>query len=188
MHFLRGVAGCCAAAALAACSYVNPVAVARLATLSPFEAEPGDLAVIVALPEWAYVAPGSARFVIYSERSDTGQSLNEEFILQAKRTENGAERFAIATADLERVRAAQKTVGQWEEEAPRANSGGFSATFHPCIVSGAEPDAEDLYSVWIELDPKAAAAPLVRNAPVKTVLDQLEAGPSGSDATLCDGK
>lgn len=183
MRATRLLAAFCVATLLSACFQANPVTMARLATLSPLTADPGDLAVIMELPDWATVAPGSARLSIYSTRSDTGQSLNQEFILSATPTASGGERYAVADTDLDRLRSAQETARQWEAEAPRANSGGFSASFAACIKPGETANPDDTYSLLIEVDPDTPPLSLVKNATVRSLLQHLETDETSSIAT-----
>lgn len=163
---------------LVACSSVNPVTMLRVSQLSPLDADPAVLAIRLDLPAGINVPQGSAEIAFFSNREDTGEAIEESFVLEVQ---NGST-YRIAQADLERLRAAQATIKTWEAEAPEANTGGISVGVGACIIGdGPAPDARA--SVRVQLDDSGTFFPLISNAPLSAVLGDEELG----ELPQCEG-
>lgn len=172
--------------ALGACSYINPFSAARLSAIDPMQADPEQIAVIADLPDWAYIPEGGAYFDVTSARSDTGQSLHERFVLEETETRDGMARFTVAEADLARLRRVQKTAGLWEAEAPRANQGSFSVRAQGCARPGETADFDDTFSVLIQTATDTPPMPLMRDVPVRKLLEFIEENPAPTqEPQLC---
>jgi len=149
----------------AGCLSVNPATLAKVATLSPLTADPAVMGVEIDLPEGLVVKENTAIITFFSKRSDTGQALSEDFILEVV---NGNQ-YRFALSDLDRLRDVQSTVRGWETEAPRANSGGLSVRVGPCLVGdGPAPNARG--SLRVRLDESGNFYPLITNGPLSKVL------------------
>jgi len=152
-----------------ACASVNPVTLVKLATLSPLEADPALMAVEIDLPENLNIVEGTAIITVFSERSDTGELLKEDFILDVL----ADNRYQFAAADLDRLRQTQATAKQWETEALAANSGGFSVSLEPCII-GDGPTVDAGVNIRISFDESGTFYPLVTNGRISDVADAEE--------------
>jgi len=151
--------------ALSACTAANPVTLLKASRLSPLTADPEILGVNVELPTGVGVLPDGALISFYSERTDTGEALREAFVLQVI----GGTLYQFNPADLERLRTTQTTVRQWEDAAPRANSGGISLFIKPCVV-GDGPEDDARASVQLRLDKSGTLNPLFTNQPISEVI------------------
>jgi hypothetical protein len=149
---------------LAGCTWSDPLAVTRLARLSPTEVEFGAASVGVALPEGVGVLPGSARLFLGAERGDTGESVGST----APLAERGG-RWIVAPEEAAALRETQAAIRRWRAEAPDATRGTLSVTVGGC-VEGAGPGPDPRVSVDLALEPGAAPLPLVRGAPLSAVV------------------
>lgn len=124
--------------ALVACASVNPLTVARLATLSPLDVDPAEIQVALRLPDGAGVAPGSAQLTLSAVTEDTPRRVSGDFTL----TQSGQDitTFAIAPSDHARMRALQAEIRAMK--AAGDTTGSLSVTLAPCrIGEGPGPDA-----------------------------------------------
>lgn len=154
---------------LAACSYVSAPGLARLSALSPLEADPADIAVAIDLPSGLGTVPSSTILTLQANRTDTGESFEETFVLRTRRA-GDLDVFAVAETDLDRLRAAQREARLWEDAAPQASQGSLSVSAEFCTTGrGPAPDARS--SILIQTSPTGAFFPLVRNAPVREAAD-----------------
>ena len=151
--------------ALTACGSVNPITMARVAALSPLEADPAVMGVEIDLPEGLVLPKNGAKIRFFSERSDTGQSVSEDFVLHS----SGGTMFEFARSDLDRLRNTQTLVKAWEDAAPRENSGGITVLVSPCIV-GDGPSADARGSLRVRLDKSGRFYPLIVNGRLSEVV------------------
>ncbi|SFR31727.1 hypothetical protein SAMN04488005_0158 [Yoonia tamlensis] len=151
--------------ALCACSSIVPSTVARLSTLSPTTADPAGFAVLMTLPDGLGVQRGSARLIFSARRTDTGETLQEDVILER---DAGAQLFRIAAADYARLRAAQATARLWETQNKDATQGALSVHVAACKI-GAGPDPDARVSVAIQTTQGGEFQPLVRNGPLSAI-------------------
>jgi len=149
----------------AGCLSVNPGTLAKVAALSPLTADPALMGVEVDLPEGLVVQKDTAIMTFFSARSDTGEAVNEDFVLEVV---NGSQ-YRFAPSDLDRLRTTQTKVRRWEAEAPRANSGGLSIRIGPCVV-GDGPAENARGSIRIRLDESGNFYPLITNGSLSKVL------------------
>ena len=165
---------------LLGCGSINPVTLAKVARLSPLDADPAVMGVEIELPPGIGVREGEARITFFSTRTDTNQSISETFVLE----DMNNSQFQIARDDLDRLRETQTTVRNWETEAPRANSGGINVTVGPCIYgNGPDPDARA--SLSVRIDESGTFYPLVTNGPLSEVVgdEDLSAFPTCAGPT-----
>lgn len=151
--------------ALCACSSIVPSTVARLSTLSPTTADPAGFAVLMTLPAGLGVQRGSARLIFAVRRTDTGEALQEDIVLER---DSGAQVFRIAADDYARLRNAQATARAWEAQNDAATEGELSVHVAGCkIGDGPDPDAR--VSVALKVTQGGEFQPLVRNGPLSAI-------------------
>lgn len=149
-----------------ACTSVNPVTLLKLSALSPLEADPALMAVEIDLPDSVSIVKDTAIITVFSERSDTGEKVSEDFVLEVR---TGTQ-YRFAAEDITRFRQTQATIKGWEENAPRANSGGFSVRLDPCII-GDGPNEDARASIRISFDESGDFYPLVTNGQLFDVMN-----------------
>ena len=154
--------------ALAGCGSVVPSTVARLAGLSPLEADPAGFEVGLVLPEGVGVMPDTAVLELEARQSETGETLAEDIVLE--RIEGDVPLWRVAEADLAAIRAFQEQARAWEDADPEASSGAISVGIGPCI-RGAGPAPNAVISVLLRTSQDAPLLPLVRNAPLSGFSD-----------------
>ena len=164
-----------ALALTAGCSSVVPSTIARLNAISPMEADPQDIAIALDLPDTVGITQGSAQMLMTATRRDTEQTSSETYILATMHGSDGSTIYAIAEADFGRIRAQQTLIQQWKEEAGRATSGSVGVNLKGCSI-GDGPDEDDVMSIRIRTDTDGPFFPLVRDTPVKKVLEFTEIG------------
>ena len=157
---------------LSACAALVPSTAARLATMDPLAADPAAIEVVVVLPEGLAVTPGSARLELSADRGP--QHRSGSFRLADRSAPSGldlpqgatARGFAVAEADLDRMRTLQAEIGRWKRAGGAKGSLGLG--IGGCAVGdGPAPDATG--SVLIRLDRDGAYLPLISGGK----LDQL---------------
>lgn len=163
-HIPRILIACAASALLTACTYVSPASVRDLSQLSPLEVDPSGMALTVSLPEGVAIEPGSARLVLSATRSDTGEMVLTDAVLEQLRAGDQL-LFRVAEADLPDLRDTQATARAWEETHPDLTSGSLSLTAGFC-TTGAGPAADALGSVAVRLAEGAPFKPLLTDAPL----------------------
>ena len=157
--------------ALMGCGSVVMETVAQLERLSPLDADPGQIAVAIDLPDGFAIYSDSAIMRMSVTRKDLGESRAEEFVLQ----QSGAEWtvFRVAQVDLARLAEIQNLAKNWETEYPKATKGSFSVGALPC-VKNSDADRSETFSISIQLAADAPFKPLVRNAKVSSILSRSE--------------
>ena len=149
------------ALALGACANLVPTTVARLAALSPLNADPEGFEVALDLPDGAGVMPGSAVLTIEASRSGTGEGFEESYVLEGVPGDPPV--WRIARADLPALRAAQARALAWEMEDPIASSGALGVFLVPCR-EGDGPGQDAVLSILLRSEVGGPFRPLVRDA------------------------
>lgn len=159
--------------ALSACTSLVPSTAARLASMDPLTADPAVLELIVILPPGLAVSPGSAKLELSASRGaehKTGSfTLTErpaETVVQVPQG-GSARGFAIAEADVGRMRALQAEIADWKREG--AAKGSLGIGLGGCAVDGGPaPDATG--SVLIRLAEDGPFLPLVAEGKLSDLL------------------
>ena len=143
---------------LSACLPINPVTAIRLATTNPLEADPGDFAVQVTLPDGIGVTPGTAELALSVETPD-GPGIDATYPL----TQDSSGAWRLQGDALDRMRADQVTAMRLEDADPDGTSGSFGAGFTPC-THGAGPDADARTSISLQITSGGDFLPLLNDA------------------------
>jgi hypothetical protein len=159
---------------LIACTEIPPATAARLAALSPMEADPAALSVAVAAPPGLRPVPGSAKLILTARRSDTGATETLALTLRESPASSvapveDATIFSIAPADLAPMRHLQSRLHDWKATAPDATHGSLSVGIAAC-ATGNGPVSDATASVWLRTDPKDDWMPLIREAPLADLI------------------
>ena len=140
--------------ALTGCSALVPSTAARLATVDPLTADPAALHLVVILPPGLAVSPGSAKLDLSADRGE--EHLGGSFALADRPLPPGvavpqgatARAFAIADADVARMRALQAEIAGWKSEGPAKGSLGLG--IGGCAI-GEGPASDATGSVLIKV-------------------------------------
>ncbi len=165
-----------AGALLAGCATVNPITLARLATVSPLRADPADFTVFLRLPAGLDVAPGQARLVLLAERRDTGDTLEGRYVLERQDLPDGQQAWRVARPDLARLRADQARARAWKEAVPDESGGSLSLTVGGCRTDAGPIAPDATVDVGLTLERDGPRLPLISGAPVTRILDGAEMG------------
>jgi hypothetical protein len=132
--------------ALSACTAIVPSTAVRLAAFDPLTADPAVIELVVVLPPGLSVTPGSARLELAAvrgtERREGSFQLEDRPATKAHAVPEGASarQFAIAAADIPRMRALQADIAAWKAAGPATGSLGLG--IGGCAVGdGPGPDA-----------------------------------------------
>lgn len=158
-----------AIAFLSGCSSVVPSGIARLAAVSPLEADPADIAVSLDLPDGIAITDGSAQLTLMAKRQDTDQTSDEVYVLAKGVGSDGSEIFSISSDDIARFRTQQSEIRDWETTHPDDTNGSMGVTLEGCLT-GNGPDDAATVSINIRTSAAGRFFPLVKNAPVAEVL------------------
>ena len=150
---------------LTGCDSVDPFAVARLAAISPLEADPAGFAATAALPEGLELRRDGLILELAARRTDTGETISGRFAL-VPREEEGREVWRVDPGRLPEIRATQGTIRGWEAVLPDATEGHLSISVAACTV-GPGPDPEGRISVFLRTQTGGPLLPLIRNARLK---------------------
>lgn len=161
---------------LCACGSVVTTTALQLANLSPLTADPADFAVKITVPTGLDVAPNSATLLFTGQETPDSEPVTGTYILERQ-----GDVFRIAPSDLALMRAQQAQFNTWETADSDAASGSLSVGIQAC----GDPSALTLdsrVSVAIQITKGGVFLPLIRNAPLSSVvaqeeLDALEACP-----------
>lgn len=159
--------------ALSACSALVPSTAARLAALDPLTADPAGIGLIVVLPPGLSVTPGSATLELQAVRGDEARKgtfrLADRELSGVEGVPEGATTrgFAVAEADIPRMRALQAEIAEWKREG--AAKGSLGLGIGGCAVGpGPAPDA--VGSVMIRLSEADPYLPLIREGSLADLL------------------
>lgn len=161
--------------ALSACGYVDMSTAARLGSMSPLTADPADFTIYLDIPEGVELPAGSAKLGFGGTRSDTGERLSAEYVLDARQLPDGTRVYRIAEADLAPMRMLQAEMRQWKAEVGRAASGTLSVAMTPCL-SGDTLDPDAPVNVDLALEDGGTPMPLIKDLPISEFLEQTESG------------
>lgn len=154
---------------MAGCSSIVSETAEELDRLSPLEADPSKMAVAINLPEGFGVYPNSAVLHMAVARKDIEQARSEDFVLKQSGSEWTI--FEISQKDHARLADIQSLARNWEVEDSRATRGEISVDLQPCKTSEAVARSA-VFSISLRLSPDAGFMPLVRNAPVSSILSR----------------
>jgi hypothetical protein len=173
---------------LQGCASVVAPTLAALGAVSPLTADPAGFEIAVDMPHGADIATNGATFALSMARSDTGETFDQEYVLQRRQSTDGRVLFRVNPADLDDIRAFQAKAITWEAEDPVASSGSFGVGVTACSTGdGPAPDARFSLAIRTEVD--GSFMPLIRNALVSDVLGAVEALEDAAEtapATLCE--
>jgi hypothetical protein len=159
--------------AVTACSVIVPSTAARLSALDPLTADPAVLELVVILPPGLAVSPGSAKLELSADRGN--EHKGGSFRLVDRPAAPGqdlpdgatARRFAIAEADVARVRALQAEIAVWKREG--AASGSLGLGIGGCAI-GEGPALDATGSVLILLRKDGPFLPLIAEGKLADLL------------------
>jgi len=156
-----------------ACTAIVPSTAARLASFDPLTANPAVIELVVILPPGLAVSPGSARLELSADRGTDHRSgsfqLADRAIppgmdLPAGATARG---FAIAGADVARMRALQAGIAAWKAKGEARGTLGLG--IGGCAI-GEGPAPEATGSVLIRLGAGGPYLPLVADGRLSDLL------------------
>lgn len=156
-----------------ACTAIVPSTAARLASFDPLTANPAVIELVVILPPGLAVSPGSARLELSADRGTERRSgsfqLADRAIppgmdLPAGATARG---FAIAGADVARMRALQAGIAAWKAKGEARGTLGLG--IGGCAI-GEGPAPEATGSVLIRLGVGGPYLPLVADGRLSDLL------------------
>lgn len=163
---------------LAACSSVVPETVNRLSSLSPIEADPEQIEILISLPDGIDLPAGGASLTLSAAKDS--QTTTGHYVLSrsevtsvedgiGNQTEGHLLLYRIENKDIPNLRAQQRQIRAWKAEND-ATEGSLSVSLSPCIQG--EPPAEDAKgSVWIRTENDGPFLQLVKSAPIRQLLD-----------------
>ncbi|SIO15318.1 hypothetical protein [Vannielia litorea] len=151
------------AAALPGCTTLDPVTAARLSRLDPLTADPAALVARLHLPEGLAVAPGGAVLRLSARREDTGEALDEAYVLERR----GAA-WRLSAVDAAALRSVQHRIAGWKAEAPEASGGALSLSLTGC-ATGAGPNPKGEVAADLSLDGGTRFMPLLRGLTVAEI-------------------
>lgn len=156
--------------ALTACTYANPVSLARIMTMNPLTANPSDIAVFFDVPDGYGVMPGTAVFSVTGTKNKGGPEEKHDFIL-VKAPHPKLHGFSLSAADQQRLIALQTKFRAWKAD-PALDAGGSMSVYGtPCKKSEFVTLGGAL-SIFIRLKAGQDPLPLVRNAPLASFAEQ----------------
>lgn len=159
--------------ALSACASIVPSTAARLAGFDPLTVDPAGIDLVVILPPGLSVSPGSARLELSAvrgrERREGSFQLADRPAAQGIDVPPGASArsFAIADADVPRMRALQADIAAWKREGKAQGSLGVGVG--GCTV-GEGPAADARGSVLIRVAADGPFLPLIDNGKLADLL------------------
>lgn len=156
-------------AALANCSTLNPVTLARLAMLDPLDADPGDFAILLDLPQGLGIPTGGAVLEMVLDNKATGERREGRFVFEQREVGPGTV-YRIAPPDLEAMRAFQATARAWKAQYGDEAEGSLSLGLSMCRT-GAGPQKDATVSAQLSLDGGATFLPFMRATPVERLAE-----------------
>jgi hypothetical protein len=154
---------------LAGCASFIPATVARLAAMSPLEADPADIAVAVDLPEGLDLTADGVTLTFEATNDATGESFREELPLEQRGDVTTV--VSVPAADQPRLRAFQARARDWENTV--GASGSISVVILPCLA-GDGPAADATVDISVRLAADGPFLPLVRGGALSEVADVAE--------------
>ncbi len=156
---------------LQACGSVNPITAARLALMSPLEADPAGFEVTIRLPDGVSIPKGATKLTMEAANANTGETLSGAFVLAE--TGDQTRSYRIAAEDLDAMRAFQAKARAREETDSDASTGSIGISLEFCrLADGPAPDATS--DVFIRLAEGGAMLPLLTNAPITEAATEQE--------------
>lgn len=144
---------------LASCTALVPATALQLAQTDPLTADPAAIELAVTLPPGLAVIPGTAKLTLSAARG--AQTVAGDFLLQQRSIDQTTRTFALAPADVPRMRALQAEIAQWKAQGPA--KGALGLGIGGCTLgAGPAPDARGAAS--IRLASGGPLLPLIREA------------------------
>lgn len=156
---------------LAGCGAIVPSTVARLASVSPLEADPAGFAVLMDLPEGLSMAP-AGQALTFTATDARGERRDGRFAIIPTETSRGT-LWRIDPGRLDALRDMQAKVREWEDRDPDGTTGSLGIEVTGCRV-GDGPDPGDRLTIYLRTAPDAPLRPLLRRARVSDVLGEDE--------------
>lgn len=159
--------------ALAACTSIVPSTAARLSAMDPLTADPAALELVVVLPPGLAVMPGSAKLELSADRGAEHKSGSFRLAERPAAAgvavpEGGSARgFAIAEADVPKMRALQAEIAAWKREGDAKGSLGMG--LGGCAVNGG-PAADARGSVLVRVQEGGPFLPLIADGRLSDLL------------------
>ncbi len=167
---------------LSACGQMNPLTLARLATMDPFANDPADIAVELQLPSGVRVPEGGASLGLSARFATTGESFEHSYVLA-----RAGNIYRVAENDLPRLRADIARARAWETEDADASTGSLSVGVAACAEwNGPTPDA--VFSIRLSTDGGKTMMPLMTNVPIDRALEavgDIDAASAATGLDLC---
>lgn len=166
-------------AVMAACSSLVPATVATISRISPLDADPAAMDIVLVLPKGVQVQHGSAALTLASHRADTNETAAGTFILQQRAlVQSGllipaqaqAQAFRLAPQDLVRAKTLQNRIADAKAKAPKdMEKSSISVNIVGCTV-GDGPARGAVASIYLKARAGGAFLPLVRDASLAQLL------------------
>ena len=156
---------------LSGCSSVVPSGIARLNAVSPMDADPADIGVSLTLPEGVAIIDGSAILTLAATRSDTNETTEGTYVLASMTATDGSQIYAVDPVDHAKLRDQQALIRQWESKDSDATTGSLSVPLAGCQI-GAGPAKDATVSIRMRTAEDGPYFPIIRNAPVREVLQK----------------
>lgn len=167
---------------LAACTTIDPVSAAKLATLSPIEADPATLRVVIKMPVALELRSGNA-FVAMAWSSATKAPVRKTFALDLEESQRltagpsarleAGQKFVVlslADGDVARFRDFQREI-RADRAAGGNGKGSLTVGFTGRCWRGVYPDGRGLsFDIWLQTAPDADYLPLVRGGDLGRML------------------
>lgn len=151
---------------LAGCASINPITIARLATLDPLTVDPAGFEVALDLPDGIGLDADGARLILEGAR---GEALSRGvYVLQER--PGDPQIWRIAPGQLDALRAQQAQLAEWEEADPEETSGSMGIDLGTCRI-GAGPGPEAVVNVSLRVELGGPLLSLVRNGQLSDVVD-----------------
>lgn len=164
--------------ALAGCTYMPISSMLKLRQFDLMTADARQIRVAVQFPDVMEVREGGAEMMITVEHMDSGEKLEERFILErvpGQGATPGVERmsgthlevFRMAEADMERLSAMRQAVGAWKAAGPDATKGALSIGAAGCRRDSL-PEGPLIISTYLRLEETEDFFPVTRNFNLRT--------------------
>ncbi len=154
---------------LMGCAWTNTETARQLNQFDPMTADPADFAMVIDLPPGLRMDLDASTLTFRARRSDTGEEAGGQFALVEVSGPGGATVYALAPSEVAAFRAAQVTIGAWEEAAPDASTGELSLGLAAC-ADGEGPAKDATVSAGLRLEAEGPVLPLIENMPIREIL------------------
>ncbi|KNG93368.1 hypothetical protein [Pseudaestuariivita atlantica] len=157
--------------ALAGCNVLDNGTLAQIdAVGGPLNADPSRIEILVDLPPGLGIPEGAAVMNVSAVRNDIGARNDASYVLEQGTRDDGLRRFRVAPGDIDRLRAQQSLLREWETEAPDRTEGSLTVDVTGCAI-GAGPQPTASLSIFAVVLPNPTPRPLLRGVPVSQIMD-----------------